>query len=554
MDNGKENANQLLNLTKSYEQELIRYDVSKEKEQRLFSRILGDRLKYVPTMYHDEIYWFATSEGKYFSRIIFDLAINFLEHNQAYIKDILNSNMLENLSYARLKLDFLAEQITQEFTSGYQDARIRIELRDAPVYLKLYEEIVNSILVPFLRILEIISPKKKNYGNLKVRNKMDVIRSTSELAPFIRNCYPTVRNAIGHGGVSFKYPYVIFRDDNGNEERFSEIEFSKIVISLIDDLYGIMLALDLYFMINVFPRQVDQLHTLPLSLKKRMIFHILGGLDYKILNIESAPNLEENKQLNVMCYVSYNTYERTLGTTLRILDLVSIYFPKYENLYVGIRGNEILPGFVRINIKNFLKWKCGDISFDVFFREVHADILLWMPPKSDIFNRYKRIISHSIKFMKNSSIPMAIEEYNHRVDPYYDMYYLCNLEDKSIEQAKRLKADVIILPQPIQTNDLIGIIISATKQVRKKKTYRNKMISTKYGRKKADYVWLEIYSDMIRFNNNRHQYIGDKKLARSEFFSGIKGLDWVVVKNDFEQSNKNLRIQIFSVFSQPTST
>jgi len=542
----KENASKLLGITELCENNLIEYNPVKEKEQRLFSRLLGDHLKNLHPVYRDEIYWFANSEGKYFSRTIFKIAINFLEQNQADLNDILTTNMLGDLSYARLKLDFLAEQITQKFSLGYQDARIRIELRDAPVYLKLYEEIVNSILVPFIQIIGI--KNKKNYENMNVRSKIDVIRSTGELAPFVRNCYPIVRNAIGHGGVSFRHQEVIFRDDKGNEDRFSQTEFPEIVISLIDELYGIVLALDIYSMKNKFMEQVDQLHTLPLSLKKRMIFHILSGLDYKILNIEPAPI--SDKQLNVMCYVLYDTYERTMWATLRILDIISIYFPEYTYALVGVQGDGILAGYIRINIKNFVKWKHGDITLDVFFREVHTDTLLWVCPKSDIFNRYMRIISYIRKYMMNSSIPMEIEKYNHRVDPYYNMYYICNIEDRSIEQAKRLKADVIIIPQQIQKNDLIGIISSATNHVRRKKTYKNRKVRTKYGRRKADYVWLEIYSDVVRGNKNKNK----KMLGCSEFFSGVKGLDWVVVKNDFEQITKTIRIKIFAPFSESTSS
>ncbi|GAG44158.1 unnamed protein product, partial [marine sediment metagenome] len=118
-------------------------------------------------------------------------------------------------------------------------------LKFAPIYLKLYEEVIDTFLIPFLRILSRISPRAPNYNNLRVRNKIEAIESSC-LSVLVRNCNPTIRNAIGHGGVTFDFFDIIFRDDHGNEERISESTFSRLINAFIDDLYGVALAIELY--------------------------------------------------------------------------------------------------------------------------------------------------------------------------------------------------------------------------------------------------------------------------------------------------------------------
>ncbi|GAG07269.1 unnamed protein product, partial [marine sediment metagenome] len=81
----------------------------------------------MPTIHSEEISWFASSNGKYFSRGVFSLSYDFLITHSTHAKTILTSQLLEDIAFARLKLDFLSAQRAEHKNHEYTDRRIIIE-------------------------------------------------------------------------------------------------------------------------------------------------------------------------------------------------------------------------------------------------------------------------------------------------------------------------------------------------------------------------------------------------------------------------------------------
>ena len=479
-----------------------RYKPLDEKERRLFYRVLGSRAQGIPDVFRGEVDWFATSEGRFFARDIFNEADRFLVEHHECLKELLTPQMLEDVSYSRLKLDMLTEQMSPRSMFEGREGRLRIDLRDAPVYLKLYEEVADPLFVPFLSILQGISLKnpEPHYADLKIRSKMEVLESC-RLGCLTRNCRPTVRNAIGHGGVFFEQFEVVFRDDKGNEERFLESEFPTLVISLVDDLNAIMLALDLFFMHEVYSWKDHDLHTLPVSFKKRTMYHALATPHCEITGVEPAASGDDLGQLNVYCHFSVARAERIWATALYAVDLARRYFPSYGRVFVGVRGDDIPSGWIRFKTSSFLRWLQGRMSFEAFFREVAEDSMLSVPfGHHGRMHRYWRSLAYGVMALRLVGLPVAVEKFGKGVDAHYDLYYTCNVEDRSTATAKRIKAEVILLRYPITKEQLVGIVKSATRYARKIRTRGSGPTRAKRGRRKADYVWLSYYSDCVRVN------------------------------------------------------
>lgn len=113
---------------------------------------------------------------------------------------------------------------------------------------RTYLRLVEGVLTPFARLPAHFGRRARGAGT----ENLDIYAIGAELAnsPLeqITSSYRhTIRNGIGHGGITYGQSEITYRDKRGNEEALSTNEIMKLCDDLLDDCNGLAAALAVFY-------------------------------------------------------------------------------------------------------------------------------------------------------------------------------------------------------------------------------------------------------------------------------------------------------------------
>ena len=178
-----------------------------------------------------------SSPQKYFSFQIYSAFLNWLNERDQLQSSELKKYFKEDstdLNRAILHLDETnSYELHDHFESFDEYDQIRfIDQHINPSFLRLTE----AVLAPFLHIIAFFSRLDRNKGGegLNIWNIIQEVKNSTSLACATETYQHVIRNAIAHGGITYLQNSIIYRDINGNEEKYSDSEIIRKFDDLID--------------------------------------------------------------------------------------------------------------------------------------------------------------------------------------------------------------------------------------------------------------------------------------------------------------------------------
>lgn len=114
-----------------------------------------------------------------------------------------------------------------------------------PTYLRLVEGVFASFLRPMAHFSRL--DRGKPTEGLDVFNLVEELANTP-LAPCTSACRHTVRNGIGHGGITYRQSGIKYRDKKGNSETLDVWSVVRLCDDMVDSCNGLASAFKLFLL------------------------------------------------------------------------------------------------------------------------------------------------------------------------------------------------------------------------------------------------------------------------------------------------------------------
>lgn len=211
-----------------------------------------------------------------------------------------------------------------------------------PTYLRLVE----AVLTPLARPLAFFSRLDRGKGT----EGLDVWPVIKELERdstkyLIKSYRHIIRNAIAHGGITFRQDEIRYQDKKGNEERFR----SRAIISLFDDFLdicnGIAAGLKVFFLISRHQgyNQPQELLIEELQEETWAPWWAIEGC------VESE--YEDNSQLIIYARPNSRHFSKVQWSAIRSGILAEYFAPGYNRYFFSLRSPKAWPGYVAFDGK-----------------------------------------------------------------------------------------------------------------------------------------------------------------------------------------------------------
>ena len=275
---------------------------------------------------------------------------------------------------------------------GFLDTKIN------PIYLKVIESIY------FHFVFLIASSSRLNRGTpcegLDVYNCVEEIKRT-QYSIFCKPYDNVIRNAIAHGGITYKQNEIIYQDKKGNFRNLG----ARAVISLVDNLLDVCnafaLAIKLFFISNLnqnikIPRQfmIEELQ----AETDTPWWHIEGSLISSIarksqLVLYAKPNTRDHFKVHYSCCLSAVLCEQ--------------FAPGFDRYFFSLRSLLALPGWAAFDGKKLQQIReKGPVSMKDY-KGILENNLLFFVPKLKLPRFLYRIQNYLHSFRLHWPLAMA---------------------------------------------------------------------------------------------------------------------------------------------------
>jgi hypothetical protein len=264
-----------------------------------------------------------------------------------------------------------------------------IDQRVHPTYLRLVE----AVFYPFLRLIAYFSRLDRGAGT----DGLDVWCTVQEIKD---NCFREalqpyhhiIRNGIGHGGIKFLQNAIVYRDKNGNEEKYEDMD----IIRIFDDLLDVCNALALALSIFLFIHQSDG-YVLPRQLLIEELKAETESPWWKIVGCTPS-EFSGIKQLIVYARPKTMDYGKVQISAFQSGILAERFAPDFDRYFFSIRGERSLPGWAAFDGNKLRMLREKKSSALEEYRDVIENNLVFYVPRFSIPKLLGRIETLYIAF------------------------------------------------------------------------------------------------------------------------------------------------------------
>ena len=211
-----------------------------------------------------------------------------------------------------------------------------------PAYLRLVE----GVLAPFIRPVAYFTrlDRRKGIEGLDVYNLVQEL-STTAMAPCVDAYRHTVRNGIGHGGITYMQSDIRYRDKKGNEETLNVLSVIRLCDDMLDACNGLASALKSFLILSR-----DKGYRLPREL---LVEELIEETRTPWWSIEWCVESELGHTRQLLVYARPNSrdFAKIQWASLQSAVMAEFFAQGYDRYFFSLRTPKALPGWAAFNGK-----------------------------------------------------------------------------------------------------------------------------------------------------------------------------------------------------------
>lgn len=211
-----------------------------------------------------------------------------------------------------------------------------------PAYLRLVEGVLTPLLRPVAHFSRIDRGKKPD--GLDVYNVVKEL-STTVMAPCVGAYHHTVRNGIGHGGITYMMSDIRYRDKMGNEETLDTRSLVRLCDDMLDICNGLASAFKCFMILSR-----DRRYRLP---REFLVEELIEETYSPWWKIEGCVELELGHTRQLIIYARPNSrdFNKILLASLQSAVMAEYFVPGYDRYFLSLRSPKTFPGSAAFNGK-----------------------------------------------------------------------------------------------------------------------------------------------------------------------------------------------------------
>ncbi len=485
-------------------------------------KIIIDEMDYkndFPILFYGILKEFCTNRPQYYwNRNASDLVFNNLnkliqKDEKIFIQRFMDS---QTEFFESIRAYENITSIVNELENVVYDPGLKTKIFRNPVYIQICED----YLMNLFRVIRNIENgyAEKNYSNQNTLGKIIPVLNRLGYSP-ITDIDVNIRNAINHGNLLYDGNNIIYRygqdPNNYNEKEINPHEFDQMINESYDLACGIIIGI-----INVLSQNHTTFQEI-LSNEKSQSTEWFR-LSYRTENtnlLYLTTAIYGKPQLNMHLTTSIKNKNNLIFALIQIIKGGYYSFPNFERYHISYDHLNSIPGFLRIP-RNDLERCTSDI--EIYKNIIKSnDYLISDIIKNDNIQEYK---FYKFPVIKNSN------------------YEIINVKDVSINEFKRLRADLILLNK-MKKSEIKKIAFKVINTMKGIYTPPNPHENTKYGEVEADMIFLHVFllskerKSYTLFPNNKYficlvHHYQDKGCPRLKF-GGLDEKLW----NQYKKEN-----------------
>ncbi len=241
-----------------------------------------------------------------------------------------------------------------------------------PAYLRLVE----GVLAPFIRPVAHFTrlDNRKGIEGMDVYNLVQELSSTA-MAPCIDAYCPTIRNGIGHGGITYMQSAIRYRDKKGNEETLDFRSVIRLFDDMLDACNGLASALKVFLILS---------RVKGYRLPRELLFEeLLEETRTPWWRIERCVESESGKTRQLLVYARPNSrdFAKIQWASLQSAVMTEFFAPGYDRYYFSLRTPKAWPGWAAFNGKELQRLRESDTAEIPDYATAFEEVGLFYVPR-----------------------------------------------------------------------------------------------------------------------------------------------------------------------------
>ena len=234
-----------------------------------------------------------------------------------------------------------------------------------PAYLRLVEGVLASFIRPVAYFTRL--DRGKGTAGLDVYNLVQELSDTP-MAPCVDSYHHTVRNGIGHGGITYLQSDIRYRDKKGNEATLDVWTVTTLCDDMLDVCNGLASAIKVFLILSH-----DKGYQLPREL---LVEELVEETSTPWWSVEGCVESEliDTKQLVVYARPNSRDIDKVRLACLESAVMAEYFTPGYERYFFSLRTPKAWPGWAAFNgteLRRLRESDSGEISdYVTTFEEV----------------------------------------------------------------------------------------------------------------------------------------------------------------------------------------
>ncbi len=281
--------------------------------------------------------YLSVSPERFFARDVQREYLAWLESRHASDPCGLRDYMADNIAEIERALLFLREINVEDWhdtLADYANERELLRFIDTKVH-RAYLRLVEGVLTPLARVAAHFSRRDRNAGT----DGLDTYAVAQEIANsplsvITRSYHHTLRNGIGHGGLTYRQNDISYRDKRGNEATLGAREVVRLCDDLLDDCNGLASALAVFVI-----QHIANGYPVPEEL---LVQELAEETAAPWWSIEGAVRSEvpAGNQLLVFARTTTQDFKKIQFSAVQSGILAEEFVPGYDRYFLSLRGRK----------------------------------------------------------------------------------------------------------------------------------------------------------------------------------------------------------------------
>lgn len=385
---------------------------------------------------------------------------------------------LEHLFNALNAYDYIVDHYNELHDVSLSDDIKTIVYRN-PVYIQICE---NCLMNSYRTIRNIINEfSSKDYLKQETLGQIIPVLKKHHFDKSI-SINTNYRNAINHGKSIVNNDTITFQYNGDNGEVIETIplyEFDYLIEKTFDIATGVIVGFLKLLTINSDLLNYCLSNTQNESIRFEWFKLCFRSQNTKILYCGTGRN--DNSQLNIHIRTSIKDKTNLFGALIQILKGAYYSFPDYDRYFIGYKHNRSYDGWIAFDSEE-LKTLIENLKTDKDLSKItNGDIMMWDIQSYDVDER-------AFKF---HMFPKVVG----------NNWFLTNIHDITIEDFKRIKANLII-EKKLNKDEIKNIILDAIEKTKNLNTPKNPKYELPFGPLSAPIVIFYVFLK----NEKRHSF------------------------------------------------